>query len=56
MPNLKRLSAFSIATSAQVKLKIGFQFGTAEQFLAMGLGSAVIGVVGLVAGIPFHTH
>ncbi|WP_046173342.1 hypothetical protein [Domibacillus indicus] len=53
VPNIKRLSAFSIANSAQTNLKVDFQFGTAEQVLAMGLGSAVIGAVGLAIG--WHT-
>jgi hypothetical protein len=53
VPNLKRLSAFSIANAAQTNLKVDFQFGAAEQVLAMGLGSAVMGAIGLAIG--WHT-
>jgi hypothetical protein len=53
IPDLKRLSAFSIANAAQTNLKVDFQFGTAEQVLVMGLGSAVVGAFGLAIG--WHT-
>ncbi|MFD2446603.1 hypothetical protein ACFSO7_21930 [Bacillus sp. CGMCC 1.16607] len=53
LPNVKRLSAFSIADSAKSHLKVDFQFGATEQVLAMGIGSAVIGTVGLAMG--WHT-
>jgi hypothetical protein len=53
LPNIKRLSAFSISHSSKTSLKVDYQFGTAEQVFAMGLGSAVIGAVGLAIG--WHT-
>ncbi|WP_456276556.1 hypothetical protein [Bacillus sp. AK128] len=53
LPSVKRLSAFSIADSARNHVKVDFQFGATEQVLAMGLGSAVIGTVGLAMG--WHT-
>lgn len=53
IPSINRFSAFSITNSAKESIKIDFQYGAAEQVLAMGLGSAVIGAVGLAAG--WHT-
>lgn len=53
MPDIKRLSAFSVVDSMKDSLKVNFQLGTAEQVLAMGLGSAVVGVLGLSIG--WHT-
>jgi hypothetical protein len=53
VPSINRLSAFSLANSAKNNLKVDFQFGTTEQVLTMGLGSAVVGAVGLAMG--WHT-
>ncbi|MGE7602983.1 hypothetical protein ACQKL5_10790 [Peribacillus sp. NPDC097675] len=53
VPSINRLSAFSLANSAKSNLKVDFQFGSTEQVLTMGLGSAVVGTVGLAMG--WHT-
>ena len=53
IPNVNRLSAYSISNLTKNNIKIDFQYGAAEQVLAMGLGSAVVGAVGLAAG--WHT-
>lgn len=53
IPNINRLSAYSISNLTKNNIKIDFQYGAAEQVLTMGLGSAVVGAVGLAAG--WHT-
>ncbi|RDU37044.1 hypothetical protein DRW41_10170 [Neobacillus piezotolerans] len=52
-PNLKRLSAFSLAHSSISALKLNFQLGATEQVLATSIGAAIIGVASLAAG--WHT-
>jgi hypothetical protein len=52
-PNMDKISIYSLANQNQQNLKIDFQLGSSEQVLAMGLGSAVVGTVGLAAG--WHT-
>lgn len=53
VPNVNRLTAYSISNLTKNNIKIDFQYGAAEQVLTMGLGSAVVGAVGLAAG--WHT-
>jgi hypothetical protein len=53
LPDLKRLSAFTLTQNAKENVKIEFQYGEAEKVLAMGLTSAVFGTVGLAMG--WHT-
>ncbi|SOC37082.1 hypothetical protein [Ureibacillus acetophenoni] len=53
IPNINRLSAYSISNLTKNNIRIDFQIGAAEQVLTMGLGSAVVGAVGLAAG--WHT-
>lgn len=53
VPDMKRISAFSLTQTTKANLKINFQYGDAEKVLAMGIGSAVFGTVGLAMG--WHT-
>ncbi|WP_423799915.1 hypothetical protein [Neobacillus sp. SAB-20_R2A] len=53
VPDMKRISAFSLTQTTKANLKINFQYGDAETVLAMGIGSAVFGTVGLAMG--WHT-
>jgi hypothetical protein len=53
LPDIKRLSAFTLTQSANANVKIDFQYGEAEKVLAMGITSAVFGTVGLAMG--WHT-
>ncbi|MFC4801348.1 hypothetical protein ACFPA1_18630 [Neobacillus sp. GCM10023253] len=53
VPDMKRISAFSLTQTSKANLKINFQYGDAEKVLAMGVGSAVFGTVGLAMG--WHT-
>jgi hypothetical protein len=53
VPDISRISALSLTASAKENLKVDFQMGSTEQVLTMGLGSAVIGAVGLAMG--WHT-
>lgn len=53
VPDMKRISAFSLTQTSKANLKINFQYGDAEKVLAMGIGSAVFGTVGLAMG--WHT-
>ncbi|WP_233879534.1 hypothetical protein [Virgibacillus halodenitrificans] len=50
VPNTKRLSAYSYINS---NVKVNFEIGAAEQVFTVGLGSAVIGSIGLAIG--WHT-
>jgi hypothetical protein len=52
-PNLDRISAFSLAQNANDSIILDFKIGTAEQTFMVGIGSAVVGTLGLAAG--WHT-
>lgn len=52
-PDIKLLNAYSLANEAGSVIKFNMPLGMAEQTLAVGLGSAVVGTVGLAAG--WHT-
>lgn len=51
-PDLSKLRAFS-SYNSNFDINIGFEFGMAEQTLAVGISSAIVGSIGLAAG--WHT-
>lgn len=53
VPDIKRLSAFNLAKQANDSIHIDFKMGVSEQAFMVGMGSAVVGTLGLAAG--WHT-
>jgi hypothetical protein len=52
-PDLSKLRAFTSGYGKKIGIKIGFELGKAEQFLAAGISTAIVGTIGLAAG--WHT-
>lgn len=52
-PDLSKLRAFTSGYGKNIGIKVGFELGKAEQFLAAGISTAIVGTIGLAAG--WHT-